>query len=168
MIRPRDNADGTPSRPTRPRPPPPPDRHWSLGVTLYHLLTLRMPFADDADVLDPKAGPRGPREHVPHLPRDARGGRAQGPREAPGGPLRDRRRFRRGSPAPARGNPDRSGGAGFLERTVMWARRRPAAAFAAGMTTAFAIVSLLGAGQAVRVGARPRRYGQGPRRGPHC
>ena len=36
------------------------------------------------------------------------------------------------------GFPTRAGNASVLERLAMWARRKPAAAFAAGMTVAFA------------------------------
>ena len=133
---------------------------WSLGVTLYQLLTLRMPFADDGDVLDPKAGPRGPREHVPHLPRELEAvvlkalEKPQEDRYATAGAFaEDLRRWLAGIPTEA-------GGAGLLERTVMWARRRPAAAFAAGMTAAFAVVSLLGAGQVVRVARAEARIAE--------
>ena len=104
-----------------------------------------MPFADDADVLDPKAALRGPREHVPHLPRELEAvvlkalEKPQEDRYATAAAFaEDLRRWLAGFPTEA-------GGAGLLERTVMWAARRPAAAFAAGMTAAFAIVSLLGA-----------------------
>ncbi len=49
------------------------------------------------------------------------------------------------------GIPTVAGNASHLKRIGMWMRRRPAVAFAAGMTAAFVIVSLLEAGQAVHV-----------------
>jgi len=124
---------------------------WSLGVTLYQLLTLHMPFADDRDVLDPEVKPHSLREYVPGLPCELEAVvlkalekplAARYPTAAAF--AGDLRRWLGGCPTIA-------GKASPPKRLVMWARRRPAAAFAAGMTAALAIVTLLGAGQAVRV-----------------
>lgn len=133
--------------------PAPLDRRtdvWSLGVTLYQLLTLQMPFPNDSAILDPNRDPKPPGAIVRAFPRELEAVVLRALRKRPedryqtaGAFAEDLRRWREGYPTLA-------GQAGPWKRAGMWARRRPLAAFAAGMTTAFLIVSFLGAGQAIQ------------------
>ncbi len=123
---------------------------WSLGVTLYQLLTLHLPFSSDQQTIGLEA-PIPPRRFASTIPAELEAVVLKALQKRPehrystaADFAKDLRRWLAGFPTVA-------GGASYPERLVMWARRRPAAAFSAGMTAAFVIVSFLGAGQAIRI-----------------
>ncbi len=121
---------------------------WSLGVTLYQLLTLRLPFTSDQQTIGAEA-PIPPHQHVPAISREleavvlkALQKRPEDRYSSAGEFAKDIRRWLAGFPTAA-------GKANHPKRVFMWVKRRPAAAFAAGMTVTCALVASLGAGQAV-------------------
>jgi serine/threonine protein kinase/WD40 repeat protein len=153
-------------RPCDGEPPPPIDQRtdvWGLGVTLYELLTLRRPFSRVEQIL---AEPPLPPNRIANLfPRELGAICLMALEKAPNDRYPtalaladDLRRWLEVRPTAAGEAPIRRTSTPFLgwfrirlRRLGFWSRRRPAAAFAAGMTVAFAVVSLLEAGQAVRV-----------------
>ena len=124
---------------------------WGLGATLYELITLRPPFEGTTEaevarkiVSEP---PISPRQHQASIPREIEAiclralAKAPDDRYARAADFAaDLRRWLGGLPTVA-------GRANVFQRSSMWARRRPAAAFAAGMTVAFLLVASLGAVQ---------------------
>lgn len=111
---------------------------WSLGATLYQLLTFRLPFENDAGVLA-QAGPIPPRELVPDLPHELEAICLKALEK------NHARRYQTAAEFAAElrrwldGRPTHAGKAGLSKRAAMWAARRPAAAIAGGMATAFLI-----------------------------
>jgi serine/threonine protein kinase/WD40 repeat protein len=119
---------------------------WSLGVTLYQLLTLSLPFASEQAVLDPEVRPRPPSEYSPRLPCELEAvvlkslQKAHADRYATAAAFAaDLRRWLDGRPTVA-------GKAGLLRRSRMWAKRRPAQA---ALVAAGVLLSLLISGATV-------------------
>ncbi len=118
---------------------------YSLGLTLYELLTLRPAFTEtDQDRLVPQvleAEPPRPRHLDPRLPRDLETIILKAMAKEPGGRYgtaldmaADLRRWLGGEPIQARSAP-------VWYRTLKWGRRRPAVA---GLVVLVALVALLG------------------------
>jgi WD40 repeat protein len=123
---------------------------YGLGLTLHELLTLRPAFeaADRGELVAQvlHEEPLRPRKIDPHIPRDLETivlratAKEPGRRYASAAEMADDlRRFLDGRPVVARP-------IGLTERTVKWARRRPAAAVAYGLLGLSALLGGLGAG----------------------
>jgi serine/threonine protein kinase/WD40 repeat protein len=123
---------------------------YSLGLTLYEMLTLRHPFEDEDRArllrrIQEEVPPR-PRRLDPHVPRDLETIVLRAVEKEPGKRYQsaaelaeDLQRFLDGEPVRARP-------VGFLGQTVRWARRRPAvAALLGALLLALLVLLALGA-----------------------
>ena len=120
---------------------------WSLGVTLYQMLTLHLPFSSNQQTLGPEPAP-SPRRLVATLSAELEAIVLKALQKRPEERYATAAEFARDLRRWLTGFPTVAGKASPGKRLVMWARRKPAIAVAAGMTAAFALMSGLGAAQA--------------------
>lgn len=128
---------------------------WGLGAVLYEIITLRPPFegATAAEVARKilSESPTHPRQLQPGIPHELEAVCLKALEKNPADRYPTARGFASDLRCWLEGLPTMAGRANVIKRAGMCARRRPAAAFAAGMTSAFLIVGSLGAMQAFQV-----------------
>ena len=131
---------------------------WSLGVTLYQLLTLRLPFTSDQHTIG-AAAPIPPRQLVPAISRELEAVVLKALQKRPEDRYTSAAEFANDIRRWLAGFSHR-GGKGTLPKTCINVGQAKAgtAAFASGMTVACTLVALLGARarQCRELAPRPR------------